>query len=691
MSGIGAMCSVLVLGLAVVPKVGAFTLRRAVGSPYPVRGYPVSTVVGDFNGDGRQDLAVASESYFGGETHGYLSVLLGSADGGFTAASGSPVSLGGSNGFLTVGDFNGDGVPDLVLSDRASSDVVVLLGRGDGTFMPPPGLQTALGQSPDFSAAVGDFNGDGKPDLAVPTQGNMVAILLGRGDGTFTQAPGSPVSLGIPSFAQGCCSVATGDFNGDGRLDLAVSAIDNNEKASLSVLLGHGDGTFTAAKGSPIALNDGAVPGHVTVADLNGDGKPDIAVAGDPFSSVSVFLGQGDGTFTPAPESPIILPGGAYGTGSAVSDFNSDGKPDLAFTTSLAGGLWVALGDGIGGFSFAKGSPFPGPRLGLFPALAAVGNFGGRVGLVVDLYPVGQSDGAVDVLLAPLTSDPPAAALAASSNPTLTGSTVKLDAAASSDPLDRSIIDYRWDLGSGAFNYDTGTTPTITWTYTRVGIFHVRVMVTNAAGSAAVGSTDLDIRAGPPPGPVGVSINNGDYATNTPDVQLSVVWPAFASDALISNDGGFGPAGATDQLPLAATIPWTLRSEGRERLPKIVYLRFPDTANPTQTFTDDIILDTRRPVVQSATVLPTRTAASVARTRKRFFGVRLRATESLSGISAAQLSPTRSGGSTVILADRKRRGIRALARTIRVRMAKRPQYVRVLSTAGTWSRWQRIR
>jgi FG-GAP-like repeat/PKD domain len=690
--GTVVMCLVLVVGLATVPAAGAFTLRRIPGSPYVVPGSPGSSVVGDFNADGRQDLAVESASYFGGETHGYVSVLLGSPDGGFTAATGSPISLGSAYGFLTVGDFNGDGVPDLVLSDRAAGEVLVLLGHGDGTFMPPPGLRTAVGRSPDWSAAVGDYNEDGKSDLAVANVDDTVSILLGRGDGTFTQAPGSPVPLGIPSSGPGlCCSVATGDFNGDGRLDFAVSAVDNNGQASLSVLLGHGDGTFTAAQGSPIALNAGAVPGRVSVADFNSDGRPDVAVAGDPYSSVSVLLGRGDGTFIPAPGSPIILPAGAYPTGSAVADFNGDRKLDIAFATGLAGGLWVALGDGTGGFSFANGSPFTEVQPGLFPSVAALGNFDGRVGLVVDLYPTDGGNGAVDVLLSPLASDPPAAALAVSSNPTLTGRTVKFDASASGDPLDRTIVDYRWDLGGGTFNHDTGTNPRIDWTYSAVGLVHARVLVTNAAGETGIAGVELDVRPASPRGPVGLSINNGDYATNTPKVKLKVVWPAFASDALISNDGGFNAAGATKQVPLAATIPWTLRSEGRERLPKIVYLRFPDTANPTQTFTDDIILDTRIPVIQSAKAIPTSSAASAARTKKRLYRVRLSATELLSGISAAQLSATRSGGAAIAFTNRKRHGIRRLTRIVSLRMAKRPHYVRVCSTAGNWSKWHRIR
>src|SRR6266436_5402770 len=162
---------------------------------------------------------------------------------------------------VAVGDFNGDGVPDLVVADRVSNNVSVLLGNGDGTFQTP--VAFATGTRPQ-SVAVGDFNGDGKLDLVVANEGsNNVSVLLGNGDGAFQAAQNFPAGTNPQS-------VAVGDFNGDGKLDLAVA---NEGSGDVSVLLGNGDGTFQAA----LAFAAGDIPQSVAVGDFNGDGKLDLA------------------------------------------------------------------------------------------------------------------------------------------------------------------------------------------------------------------------------------------------------------------------------------------------------------------------------------------------------------------------------------------------------------------------------
>jgi hypothetical protein len=287
-------------------------------------------------------------------------------------------------------------------------------------------------------------------------------------------------------------------------------------------------------------------------------------------------------------------------------------------------------------------------------------------------------------------STPPVAALALSPNPVLTGDQVTLNASASHDPLDGTIVDYSWDLGSGSFTRDTGTSPTTTATYSSVGHLPVRVKVTNEVGGRAIAAATVDVRPTPPPGPVGVSINDGDYATTNPNVQLDVTWPAYSSETLISNDGGFGAVGGTKTVSLTSTIPWTLFSAGSERLPKIVYLRFPDSASPTLTFTDDIILDTTTPVIQGATMADTGTRTLSAYLGNKTFNVKVRATQKRSGISAARFSSRRSGGKMVVLRDRRVRGIVSLSRTIHVKTGQRPRWVRVRSAAGKWSSWHHI-
>jgi PKD repeat protein len=285
------------------------------------------------------------------------------------------------------------------------------------------------------------------------------------------------------------------------------------------------------------------------------------------------------------------------------------------------------------------------------------------------------------------------ASFISSPSPGLSGQAVTFDASPSQIP-NSSITDYAWDFdGSGSYSTDSGTSPTVSHAFSTSGTYTVQLKVTRAGGRIDTASGTIEIRPVPPVGAVGVSVNDGDYATNTTAVQLYVVWPVLASGALVSNDGGFGAAGGTTTLPLASTIPWTLRSEGSERLPKTVYVRFPDSGNPTQTFTDDIILDTTTPVVQSASSTGSATTASVAAAHRRsgrVFRIRIHATEKLSGVSAAQFSTTRSGGTTVVFTDRTHQGIQRFVRVVKVSMAKRPRYVRVRSAAGNWSKWHRI-
>src|SRR5271157_1234108 len=156
----------------------------APGSPFAAGSYPASVAVADFNGDGRLDLAVANEG-----SHN-VTVLLGNGTGGFTAAPGSPFPAGSSPISVAVGDFNGDGKPDLAIANEGGNNVTVLLGNGTGGFTAAPGSPFPVGTQPE-SVAVGDFNGDGKPDLAIANaRSNTVTVLLGNGTGGFTAAPG---------------------------------------------------------------------------------------------------------------------------------------------------------------------------------------------------------------------------------------------------------------------------------------------------------------------------------------------------------------------------------------------------------------------------------------------------------------------------------------------------------------------
>src|ERR1700687_5197069 len=252
---------------------GTFQARRnfAAGNG------PLSVAVGDFNGDGRPDLAVAHYS------SGNVSVLLGNGDGTFQALR--FFAAGYTARSVAVGDFNPYGRTDLVVANFGSDNVSVLINNtsvGDVSFQQPRSF--VAGGSP-FSVAVGDFNGDGVPDLAAANYraAGTVAVLLGNGDGSF-QAPRIFAAGSYPF------SVAVGDFNGDGWPDLVVA---NSVSTDVSVLLGNGDGSFQAAR----TFGVGDTPVSVAVSDFNGDGLLDLAVANINSNDVSVLLGNGGGTF----------------------------------------------------------------------------------------------------------------------------------------------------------------------------------------------------------------------------------------------------------------------------------------------------------------------------------------------------------------------------------------------------------
>ncbi|MGA3349546.1 MAG: VCBS repeat-containing protein [Candidatus Sulfotelmatobacter sp.] len=244
-------------------------------SPIPVSSGVFKVGTGDFNGDGKVDLVVSAFE---------VTVLMGHGDGTFTARPSIPITGGGFAS--AVGDFNGDGIADLAVvnnsgSESSPSSVTILLGKGDGTFR-KLSSSPATGIDP-LAIAVGDFDGDGILDLAVTNQNDgypnpgTVTILIGRGNGTFKPATVSPKTGSIPY------SVAVADFNGDGNADLVTANAGSN---SISVLLGNGHGGFILAA-SPAAGQD---PVYAAVADFNDDGIPDLAAADNTTQSVTVLL-----------------------------------------------------------------------------------------------------------------------------------------------------------------------------------------------------------------------------------------------------------------------------------------------------------------------------------------------------------------------------------------------------------------
>ena len=292
---------------------------------------PFSIAAADLNGDGKIDLVVTNYQ------DGDVSVLLGNGDGTFQTAVN--YAAGTSPQSVAVGDFNGDGKADLAIANRVDNDVSVLLGNGDGTFQ--PALNYGTGSNP-CAVVVGDFNGDGKVDLAVTNNSdNDISVLLGNGDGTFQ--PAANYATGSGPYA-----IVVGDFNGDSKLDLAVTNFNSD---NISVLLGNGDGTFRLA----VNYGNGFNPQSIVAGDFNGDGKLDLAVANAcsnsncPHGSVSVFLGNGDGTFSVAVNYDV----GSDPLPIVIGDFNGDSKLDLAVANGGDNTVSVLLGNGDGTFQGA--------------------------------------------------------------------------------------------------------------------------------------------------------------------------------------------------------------------------------------------------------------------------------------------------------------------------------------------------
>jgi hypothetical protein len=458
----------LVLALAAgTARAQSFSLpiHRDVGfNPYAV-------AVGDFNGDGKLDVAVANAQ------GGSVTIALGNGDGTFVSSieyNTDPLAKG-----VAVGDFNKDGKLDVAVANltggpTSAGNISILFGNGDGTAQ--PAVNYNAGSPEGLSAA--DLNSDGNLDLVVPsTSTDKATVLLGNADGTFNAAVGYTVGT-HPT------GVAVADYNNDGKLDLATANLDG---AGLSILLGNGNGTFQAATNLPTSpsLNR---PGTITAGDLDGDGKTDLVVASPNDHAVGVLRGNGNGSF----QTPVTYPTTGETYNPQLADFNGDGKLDVAAVNATGmASVAVLRGNGDGTLQAAVNVATQSNTWGL---VATDFNLDGKP----DLITTNQVINRINVLL----NSPSARGANFGATATVQVSGVKV----------AGLIDYDTTKTAADFaatiNWGDGTTPgggtvaangsggfdvTGTHTYAAPGVYAVGVQIADADGNFASAAANATV------------------------------------------------------------------------------------------------------------------------------------------------------------------------------------------------------
>ncbi|CAN5644836.1 hypothetical protein BH11BAC1_BH11BAC1_09730 [soil metagenome] len=295
---------------------GSGTGSFSTSTSFAVGAIPRSLCTGDFNNDGKPDLATNNTG------PGNVSILLGNGAGGFTPGTDFTTSIFNFSSKISSADFNADGFDDLVITS-GSFFVLAALSNGNGSFAP---TTSYTANNNTHTVITSDFNADGKIDLAVTTfnDSNFVTILPGDGMGGF----GTPASFSIGDFP---ASLINADFNGDGKTDLASSNIDNNITGNISVLLGNGIGSFSAF--TNFGVGSAVVPNFICSADFDGDGNLDLAtasIANNNSGNVTILPGNGAGNFG----SPINFAVDSFPNSIIAADFNADGKIDIATATT---------------------------------------------------------------------------------------------------------------------------------------------------------------------------------------------------------------------------------------------------------------------------------------------------------------------------------------------------------------------
>lgn len=484
----------LLLALVAIANTG--TLRAQTFSApnsYHTNRNPSDGVVRDFNGDGKLDLAVTISQ------NNTVAILIGRGDGTFQ----NPVYYAtdfGTPDRIVSDDLNGDGKFDLVIGNvfggsLSTGSLTILLGNGDGTF------QSHVGHDMDVSKpgglALADLNGDGKLDLvAASYSGNLISVLLGNGSGGFA----SPVTYTAGTTGEQLHSVALADFNGDTKLDVAVTS---NLSGATSILLGNGNGTFQ----SPSTFSTGQYPAGIIATDLNGDAKQDLVIAVANSNAMFVLLGNGNGTFQTAVTYSVEAGPQFF----RLSDLNGDGKVDTVVVNSNANTLSILRGNGNGTFQPAVTTPV---RFGSVNPLTADFDSDGKPDLAI-------IDNAVDFVDVRLNSPSPHTvninAIAGTPATVMVATFVDYD---ETKPASSFTAAINWGDGSGptagtvAANGPKNFNVTGTHTYTLPGPYAVNIQIAddssnfaNVTSPATVkGSTSTAVSSNANPSDFGQSV-----------------------------------------------------------------------------------------------------------------------------------------------------------------------------------------
>ena len=310
---------------------------EAESSPFFAGSIPNDISINDFNKDGNMDLAFANHE------KKYLTVLLGNGKGNFTPAPKSPFPVEGiphTHGIAT-GDFNNDGRLDLATDSWGNDQVEVLFGDSLNLFK-RTGMFFKVGKRPYQRLRAADINDDGIDDIVTTnTEGNNATILLANGKGGFDEAAGSPFACGDAPF-----SIAIGDVNADGKPDLAIvnspaNMGEGKGKNGMTVLLSGSTGKFTTMKGSPFEA--GKIPNRIAIGDVNGDGVNDIVTSDNDSNKIYLFLMSKNGSVLSS--SPIIV--GNHPKGVAIVKIDGDGKADIVVCNQLDNTISIIIANKI--------------------------------------------------------------------------------------------------------------------------------------------------------------------------------------------------------------------------------------------------------------------------------------------------------------------------------------------------------